>query len=159
MSQPTLSRKRHHVPSPIRRGILVLFAVVATGMGCAAVEKDRRAVGLQAATNSYQSALRWGYYDTAFGYVHPDQRKNRSLPEVFTELRVTGYDVAQPPVIQDDDNASQVVVIDYLYEDTQIIKRLTDRQQWRWDDQIGTWWLHSGIPAFTPGSGGKPGSP
>lgn len=159
MRRRTLSRTQPHVPRAIWRALVVLLAVsTGMGMGCAAVEKDRRAVGLQAATNGYQSALRWGYYDTAFGYVHPDQRRNQSLPEVFADLRVTGYDVAQPPVILDDDSANQVVVIDYLYEDTQIVKRLTDRQQWRWDDQIGTWWLHSGIPAFATGSG-KTGSP
>lgn len=157
MSQPTLPGARTHAPGATWSGLVVLLAV-ATGIGCAAVEKDRRAVGLQAATSGYQSALRWGYFETAFGYVHPDQRKNKGIPDVFNQLRVTGYDVAQPPVILEDDSANQVVVIDYLYEDTQIVKRLTDRQHWRWDDQIGTWWLHSGIPAFAPRTA-KPGSP
>jgi type II secretory pathway pseudopilin PulG len=132
---------------------LLLLAVLLTsllGVGCAVVEKDRRALALQAATNGYQSALRWGYYETALGFLHPDQRKSGELPEAFAQLRVTGYDVTQPPVVQPDDSATQVVVIDYLFEDTQVVKHLTDRQVWRWDASTNTWWLDSGLPRFTP---------
>ncbi|MFB1487537.1 hypothetical protein [Thiocapsa sp. C4-3m] len=139
-------------PGQIPRSIvLLMFAVLLTGLsgvGCAVVEKDRRAVALQAATNGYQSALRWGYYDTAFGFMHPDQRKSGELPEAFAELRVTGYDVTQPPVIQADGSANQVVIIDYLFEDAQVVKQLTDRQVWRWDEVTNTWWLYSGLPRF-----------
>ncbi|CRI64366.1 conserved exported hypothetical protein [Thiocapsa sp. KS1] len=136
---------------------LLLAALLTTpaGVGCAVVEKDRRAVGLQAATSGYQSALRWGYYDTALGFLPPDQRKSGAIPEIFAELRVTGYDVAQPPIIQADDSATQIVVIDYLFEDAQVVKQLTDRQVWRWDDRMGTWWLHSGLPKFARGGTGR----
>ena len=133
-----------------------MLAVLLTGLsgvGCAVVEKDRRAVALQAATNGYQSALRWGYDETVLGFLHPDQRKTGELPEVFAELRVTGYDVTQPPVIQADGSANQVVVIDYLFEDAQVVKQITDRQVWRWDAATNTWWLHSGLPRFAaPGT-------
>ncbi len=137
-----------------------MFALLITslaGAGCAVVEKDRRAVALQAATYGYQSALRWGYYETALGFLHPDQRKTEALPEVFDELRVTGYDVTQPPVIQADESANQVVVIDYLFEDAQVVKQLTDRQVWRWDAVTNTWWLQSGLPRFEPA--GTPRAP
>lgn len=116
--------------------------------GCGAVEKDKRTNGLQAATHGYQSAIRWGYYETAFGYLHPDQRKDKAVPESLEGLRLTGYDVVQPPVMQDEDSATQVVRIDYLHEDTQVVKQLVDRQVWRWDDKLESWWLHSGLPKF-----------
>ncbi|UHD14638.1 hypothetical protein [Thiocapsa bogorovii] len=131
-------------------GPLLLAALLTSlvGVGCAAVEKDRRALALQAATTGYQSALRWGYYETALGFLHPDQRKSGELPEAFSELRITGYDVTLPPVVQADDSATQVVVIDYLFEDAQVVKQLTDRQVWRWDAATNTWWLESGLPRF-----------
>lgn len=116
--------------------------------GCATVEKDKRAVALQAATNGYQSAIRWGYYETAFGYLHPDLRKDKPVPESLKDLRLTGYDVVQPPTMQDEDTAIQVVNIDYLYEDRQVVKRVSDRQVWKWDDELDSWWLKSGMPAF-----------
>jgi hypothetical protein len=73
---------------------------------------------------------------------------------MFTDLRVTGYDVVQRPTIQGDDSATQIVVIDYLFEDDQIVRRLTDRQVWRWDDPMGAWWLHTGLPRFKSGGAG-----
>lgn len=116
--------------------------------GCGAVEKDKRAVGLQAATNGYQSALRWGYYETAYGFVHPDLRKGKTLDPLFEGLRLTGYDVAQPLTMQDKDSATQTVMIEYLYEDRQVVKRFSDRQLWRWDEKLDSWWLQSGLPKF-----------
>jgi hypothetical protein len=123
-----------------------MLAVLAAG--CATVEKDKRAVALQAATHGYQSALRWGYYETAFGYLHPDLRKGMTVPEKLKDLRVTGYDVVQPPTLQDEGTATQIVSIDYLYEDRQVVKRVTDRQVWKWDEALDSWWLKSGLPNF-----------
>lgn len=131
----------------IQRLIPLLGAVLLLA-GCATVEKDKRAVALQAATNGYQSAIRWGYYETAFGYLHPDLRKDKPVPESLKDLRLTGYDVVQPPTMQDEDTAIQVVNIDYLYEDRQVVKRVSDRQVWKWDDELDSWWLKSGLPAF-----------
>jgi hypothetical protein len=129
--------------------------------GCGTVEKDKRALGLQAATSGYQSSLRWGYFETAYGYVHPDQRKGKDLPEMYKNLRLTGYDVVQPPLVTGEEprtakgkgrkeptEATQVVAIEYLHEDRQVIKTLTDRQIWRYDPKLESWWLDSGLPKF-----------
>ncbi len=128
--------------------LLCAVAVFCVLAGCSAVEKDKRAVSLQAATNGYQSALRWGYYETAYNFLHPDLRKDKPPEDLFSGLRVTGYDVVQPLMMQDRENAIQVVVIDYLHEDRQVVKRLTDRQLWRWDDKLKSWQLQSGLPKF-----------
>jgi hypothetical protein len=128
--------------------LIPLLGVVLLLAGCATVEKDKRAIALQAATNGYQSAIRWGYYETAFGYLHPDLRKDKPVPHGLKDLRLTGYDVVQPPTMQDEDTAIQVVNIEYLYEDRQVVKRISDRQVWKWDDALDSWWLKSGLPAF-----------
>jgi hypothetical protein len=142
-----------------KRGLLtLLLAMLIVGpmsAGCSMVERDRRAVALQAATNTYHSALRWGYEGAAFELLHPDARPAPEHPALFSQLRVTGYDVVQRPTLKGDDSATQVVVIDYLFEDNQIVKRLTDRQVWRWDDQTGCWWLQSGLPPFRSGGAAR----
>lgn len=135
----------HHSLHPLTMPLLLGVLLIS---GCATVEKDKRALALQAATNGYQSAIRWGYYETAFGYLHPDLRKGQSVPEGLKDLRLTGYDVVQPPTMQDEDTATQVVNIEYLYEDRQVVKQIADRQTWAWDDTLNSWWLKSGLPAF-----------
>lgn len=136
------------ISAPLHPLMIPLLGAVLLLTGCATVERDKRAIALQAATNGYQSAIRWGYYETAFGYLHPDLRKDKPLPEGLKDLRVTGYDVVQPPTLQGEDSATQVANIDYLYEDRQVVKRISDRQVWAWDDELNSWWLKSGLPAF-----------
>ncbi|QIK37049.1 hypothetical protein GWK36_02460 [Caldichromatium japonicum] len=106
---------------------------------------------LQKATDGYQDALRWGYFENAYGYIHPEQRANRPFPDTFKGLRLTGYEVLQAPRIQADKQmATQLVAIDYLYEDRQVVKQLTDHQVWHYDPAQKTWWLISGLPDFKP---------
>jgi hypothetical protein len=128
----------------------VTWALVTSS--CAMVERDQRAVALQIATNGYQSAVRWGYQETAVGFLEPELRQGPTAARLFENIRVTGYDVLQPPVIQADETATQIVRIDYLKEDTQVVKSLTDRQLWRWNDGRGSWYLASGLPPFTAAS-------
>ena len=132
----------------LRIWCLLLCVILILTTGCGTVKKDKLAVGLQSATNAYQSALRWGYYETAYGFVHPDLRQDKPLPAVLVGLRLTGYDVVQPPTIQGEETAIQIVTIDYLYEDRQVVKQLTDRQLGRWDEKLEAWRLHSGLPDF-----------
>ncbi|WP_242445599.1 hypothetical protein [Chromatium okenii] len=113
--------------------------------GCSTVEKDKRANALQAATNGYQAALRWGYYDTALAFLDPQTPP----PTInFKGLRLTGYDVMQSLRMPDKATALQTVSIEYLYEDRQVVKQLTDQQRWRWDAAHHAWFLQSGLPKF-----------
>jgi len=128
--------------------LLVCALLVAAIGGCGAVKKDKRAVTLQTATNGYQSALRWGYYETAYGFVTPEIRDKTPTPPIKEGLHLTGYDVIRSPVMTDEKNAVQMVAIDYLYDDQQVVKRLMDRQLWRWDDKKQNWWLMTGLPKF-----------
>lgn len=127
-------------------GIGLFIGIVLTG--CASLEKDRRATGLEAATNAYQSALRWGDFESAMGLLSPELRRDEELPQDLKDLRITRYEVTQPPLIRADDSATQTVSIEYLFEYNQILQRLTDRQVWRWDEEEKAWWLQSGLPAF-----------
>jgi hypothetical protein len=143
-----LSKERSAVQGFSRRvaGVGLFIGLVLTG--CASLEKDRRAMGLQAATNAYQSALRWGDFDTALGLLSPELQRDEELPQDLKDLRITRYEVVQPPLIRAGDSATQTVSIEYLFEYNQILRRLTDRQVWRWDEQEKAWWLQSGLPAF-----------
>lgn len=114
--------------------------------GCSKVREEKKEIALEATTNNYHRAIRWGYYQAAYGYVHPDKRGE--VPAYLENVRVTSYDVVQPPVMQDDTTATQIVEIEYLHRDRQVIKRIADRQEWRLDPETGVWWLHSGVPEF-----------
>jgi len=56
------------------------------------------------------------------------------------------FALLEPVVIRPEDCATHTVAIEYLFE--QMMRRLPDRQVWRWDEEAKTWWLHRGLPEF-----------
>jgi len=136
-----------HVPAPI---LLVLLLSVLPGLtmtGCGRVKEDKMTALLDSAVNGYRQSIRWGYYPAAVGFLYPDERGDVDLDKL-KNIRVTSYEVVQPPVIDADKAAVQLVQIDYVLNDQQVLKSIADRQQWRYDEAQKTWWLHSGLPAF-----------
>ncbi|NKN33881.1 hypothetical protein [Marichromatium bheemlicum] len=139
------------LPRPSRLHLIALILVgvtlAALTSGCASVEKDKRHNALQAATYRYHTAIRWSYFDTAYGLLDPELRAEEPMPDL-SGIRVTGYEVIRPLTLPDENSAEQLVLIDYLHEDTQVLRQVSDAQTWRWDAERETWWLHSGLPDF-----------
>ena len=126
--------------------LLFCLGVTILVPGCGTVEKERKSKGLEAAANGYGKAIRWGYYESAYGYVHPTHRVKPSAD--LGNVRVTSYQVVQPPILRNGASAEQVVHLEYVLADEQVVRRLTLRQDWRYDEQARTWWLHSAPPDF-----------
>ena len=125
----------------------IVLAVSLLGGGCGRVKEDTMAQSLYLATKGYRESIRWGYFEAAAGFLHPDERADVDF-ERLENIRVTGYEVIQPAVISPEQSAVQLVRIDYVLEDEQRLKHLTERQEWRWDDEHSTWWLHTPLPEF-----------
>ncbi len=114
--------------------------------GCGTLLDGRKAERLEATLSHYGSALRWGYYDSAFAVRDPEQA-SAPLPDM-RNVRLTGYEVAQSPLMEGDDIAVQVVRIEYVREDEQRVRAIIDAQRWRYDAERKTWWLTSPLPGF-----------
>ncbi len=133
----------------MNRRLILISSATAMALafsGCGKVKKKKKENALEATLTAYGTALRWAYYDVAWGYIQPDKREVR--PERLDNIRVTGYDVVQPPLRTAEDKATQVVKIEYLFRDRQSIRTMTDRQEWRFDSKMDAWWLYSPFPDF-----------
>lgn len=130
--------------------LFLLLATLALASGCARVEKEKKSEELQSTLNSYGKSIRWAYFETAYKFIHPDLRKKENMPEGLDNVRVTSYDVAQPPVIKEGDQmkAEQIVKIEYVLRDQQIVRKISDHQHWHFDTETKTWWLHTRMPQF-----------
>ncbi len=127
----------------------LLLCCVATSLlspGCGTLKKEKKTQALDAAARAYGKSIRWAYYEAAYGYVHPDQREE--IPEHLENVRVTSYEVVQPLVMKSDERAEQVVAIEYVLRDQQVLYKLSERQDWRYEEKEQTWWLHSDLPRF-----------
>lgn len=138
------------ISAPARRFPVALALCGLLPWGCGTISNDSRNISFQAATFGYESALRWGNFATAFGYLDPDLRKDKELPTVFKGLRVTGYEIIPAPLAanESEELATQSAKIDYYYDDRYVLKSLVDRQTWRYDSKLNNWWLTTGLPKF-----------
>ena len=128
--------------------VLAVAATILLGVGgCGPIKEDKMASGFYYATKGYREAIRWGAFGPAAGFLHPDERVDVDYDNL-ENVRITGYEVIQPAVITPQRTAVQQVRIEYVLKNRQVLKSLTDRQEWRWDDEGSTWWLHSGLPEF-----------
>jgi hypothetical protein len=134
---------------------LVVILLALEGGGCASVKKDAKRIALENALSSYRQAIRWGYFPAAAGFLDPELDLEVDL-QALENVRVTGYEVVQPGMVGPDDVAVQLVQIDYVLSDRQRLRKLADRQRWRYDDDGKAWWLQSGLPDFGAAPGGKP---
>lgn len=134
--------------------LALTLALAVAGGGCGQVKEDKQKLLLDSATSGYRQSIRWGYYEAAVGFLHPDVRADIDF-DALNNIRVTGYEVVVPAVIGDGGSAVQpavtavqLVQIEYVLNDRQLLKRLADRQEWRYDDERESWWLQSGLPTF-----------
>lgn len=126
---------------------LLLTPLLLASSGCANVSDKQVATRLEVATTGYRQSIRWGYWDAAVGLIHPSKRAGIDV-EPLENIRVTSYEVVEPPVVTEDNKAFQVARIEYVLNDRQRLLSLADRQEWRYEEEAKSWWLHSGLPKF-----------
>lgn len=138
----------HAFASMLKFRVVSILVMALLAAGCGDIERGKKDMALESTLSGYRSALRWGYYETAWSYLHPDLRDGSLEVDWAGRVRVVGYDVVQSPVMIDEATVSQVVQINYVDEDVQRMHGLVDRQVWRYAPDEHRWWLYSGLPAF-----------
>jgi hypothetical protein len=115
-------------------------------VGCAGYQQSKKESALNSTLSSYQTAMRWGHWETLVSYRGA---KAPAVPEFdFDNIRVTSYEIRQPPVSTDENTAHQVVQIGYVLNDQQRLRKLYDRQEWRYDPEAKQWRVFSPFPDF-----------
>ncbi len=133
--------------APLLLALVLLLAAFCLLPGCATMERNRQVSALENSTHRYREALRWGYWQTAAELLHPSAQAQVDL-EPLENVRISGIEVVRPAAISPEGTAFQLVQIDYVLADEQRVKRILDRQDWRWDEPRQQWLLHSGLPTF-----------
>ena len=128
---------------PVKTMLAVLLALSVAG--CSSLPGNKRERALEGTLSDYQSAMRWGYWSALFG-MRGD--KAPPVPEDLNldNVRITGYELRQPPVATREDLVLQVVEIQYVLTDQQRVRKVFDKQEWRYDEENTQWRLFSPFP-------------
>jgi hypothetical protein len=129
--------------------LIALILMAAFLSGCASMDERKKTFTLDMTTRHYQSAIRWGDYETANSYRIRDHTDTlTSNPDSLKRFRVTSYDTLNTVLNEDETEARIVVQISYYDEERMKEVTLTDRQTWKYDAELGQWYLDGPLPAF-----------
>lgn len=135
----------------VRRLLLILLAGLLATAGCARVEKKKQQTGFEETAQAYGEALRWSHQETAYRYLHSSVRPRPEEEKTLENVQILGYEVIDSPRVRldrDPPRAEQEVRISYALRDRPTVRKLSHRQDWRFDANTETWWLHTPLPEF-----------
>lgn len=125
--------------------VIVLLAGLVTA--CQTLEERQRAQTLQDTLRSYEATLRWSSGQHVAKFRDSEQDDTEIRPE-DKNIRITHYEVVQGPTMLGDKRAIQTAVIQYVLQDRQIVREITDQQFWDYDEAQEKWYLSSQVPVF-----------
>jgi hypothetical protein len=131
----------------VRMGGWLLAAMVGLA-GCGAtVERGGRVDQFDKVVRAYETAIRWSDFDRAAGVaaLPPEQRE---AAQKLSRVKVVSYETMSAEVSPDALQVKQSVQIEYTIEGSVKLRRILDRQGWRFDEAQGRWLLVSGLPDF-----------
>jgi hypothetical protein len=126
-------------------------AVAASLTGCASTKRDD---ALSRTLMRYASAIRWGDFASAQGFLDKDYATAHPMSSVeqarLAQLRVTGYDEGGGPQPDGENEVVQTVQISVVNVNNQSERSIIDHQRWHYDREKDRWSLMTGLPDFSP---------
>jgi hypothetical protein len=127
--------------------LLIPIILISFLTACQTFGERKRAQSLQDTLRSYEASIRWHSGRHAAKFQDPQGNVTESRTD-HANIRVTGYEVVQGPTMLGDLQAVQTALIQYVMQDSQVVKELMDQQVWRYNEEETTWFLNSPVPEF-----------
>jgi hypothetical protein len=115
--------------------------------GCQTLSERRQSEALNEVLRSYHAMIRWGSVAQARAFQNSKQTQGETAA-VPKDLRVTQYEVVQGPAMVGPNKAVQTAIIQYVFEESQVVRELMDQQTWEYDADSERWFLVSPMPVF-----------
>ena len=120
---------------------LMLVLLVLSLAACMSYQERKKEIVLDNTLSKYRTAMRWGRWDTCLSFR--DLKAPTVSDQDLDNIQVTSYEIRQPPVSSKED-----VVLQYVLRDRQRLRKVYDKQEWRFDVEQKVWRLHSPFPEF-----------
>lgn len=116
--------------------------------GCETWQRQQADVQRDKVLYSYQNTVRWFGLDRAYLFMKPELLEGQTIPPNLDNIRVTAYEVIQPPLPFGEGLIKQSVKIFYVLQDRQIERNLLDEQVWEYQPEEKIWYRISPMPEF-----------
>jgi hypothetical protein len=137
---------KHTLKLIARAGILLSLAVIAVAACTPNQVKQERGEAFK----QYETIVRWSQWDAAADFISPEYQIEHPISRLELDrlrlFKVTAYTVRSTGVFDEGMTARQSVEIK-MYNKTQGVERtIVDDQEWRYNEEVKRWMLHSGLP-------------
>ncbi len=139
--------------------LMTLLAVALLSSACTrmrtAIDDDKRSMRYDETIKAYMSAIRWGYYDVAEGFIrYRDEQPSvaESTPDLdydFLEgVRVSQYLLRTQRPTGTPDEMEVTVSWSFYHTDYGTVNTFVDRQLWWYQKDENSWYLEGNLPDF-----------
>jgi hypothetical protein len=126
---------------------LVLLALTALLTAC---PKTKEESDLSDTLLQYDTVIRWAQWDAAVDFIAADYLEENPVTRLDLDrlrlFRVTQYTVRSAVPFDDGNGLIQVVEIKMFNKNQARERVIIDEQEWKYDEEIERWQLHSGLP-------------
>jgi hypothetical protein len=133
---------------PAILALALIPAVLLTG--CAS---SKPAKTLDLVLTQYEKAIRWSQWDQAIEFLAPEFLEERPVTRLDIDrlrlFRVTRYEIRSAVPLDGGMGFRQTVEIGLFHKGRAVERNVYDIQEWRYDEKMETWFLHSGLPDVT----------
>jgi len=129
-----------------RTGIALSLAVIAVA-ACSTnqVDTDRGE-----AFKQYEIIIRWSQWDAAADFISAEYQEDHPITRLEMDrlrlFKVTTYTVRSTAIFDEGMTARQTVEIKMFNKSRGVERTIIDEQEWRYNEEIKRWQLHSSLP-------------
>jgi hypothetical protein len=129
-----------------RTGIALSLAVIAlTACNINPVDESRGE-----AFKQYEIIVRWSQWDAAADFIAAEYQAEHPITRLELDrlrlFKVTTYTVRSTAVFDEGMTARQTVEIKMFNKSRGVERTIIDEQEWRYNEEIKRWRLHSSLP-------------
>lgn len=131
--------------------VFIATFTLAAASGCARIEKESRANGLDQAVRLYENSIRWGNFDIAAGLLRRrDGGATSATVHVPAQARVTAFASEIIAVNEEFTEATVTTRFDYYFPQTGKVRTTSQTDLWWFDPGTAQWYMDGSLPDFKP---------
>ena len=126
--------------------LIMMFVLLAA---CNKLSTQKKMTNLEESLTSYEVALRWAQHQDAYSYhVSPNGTQPPVNMDRLQEISVTGIDISDKVVNEDQTEAYVKGVIRYFNKNQGTEKKLKLEQKWWYSEENKQWYIDAEFPSF-----------
>ena len=126
---------------------LVILGIATLLVGCPKTKEEK---GLAETLEQYEIIVRWAQWDAAVDYVSMEYQEDHPITRLEMDrlrlFKVTTYTVRSTAIFDEGMTARQTVEIKMFNKSRGVERTIIDEQEWRYNEEIKRWRLHSSLP-------------